>query len=548
MLQFLKIFILFIAVGVFLAASNVKVYLETEPQEIYSGEELNVSLNIETPKRVDIKFPEVDKIANLPVIAIQDKKRSIIKEINNTQIAVAKITRTYTILPTKPITVGPLSVTVDGKKYTTQSKKIEINNLTKGNNFLFRMSSNKKEVVVGEPFVVKVELIEPVALSSANIEYLAPKFENFTVAALGAGETVQKGNNLIRTIRYLLRAKSAGKYTLEPATAKVEIQTVPVAQSPFAFFGTEDQWKNLVTNTLSVTVKELPQKVDLIGSFTMKGSVDKLIRSAKKPIEYTLTISGKGSLESLKDLKFTIPNVTIYKKEPKIEHIANDNGIESRYRRKYIFIADHDFVIPSLTITEFNTEKRTIETLRTEPFKIHIKDLGRITSLLKDKNKKTKAQNILTKEKVTQKSEILPPKKNPKEIQKENKIEKIEDILIDKNYYKRKYSKEGYSLITLLFAMLLGVIIGFLAATYIPKILEEKKTKKRKEELYEGFNDALNILYPHTTEDPKIEEMVKNLYEVVNGNHTISIDKKLLDKMIKKIKKREKKKSNRDHS
>ena len=548
MLQFLKIFILFIAVGVFLAASNVKVYLETEPQEIYSGEELNVSLNIETPKRVDIKFPEVDKIANLPVIAIQDKKRSIIKEINNTQIAVAKITRTYTILPTKPITVGPLSVTVDGKKYTTQSKKIEINNLTKGNNFLFRMSSNKKEVVVGEPFVVKVELIEPVALSSANIEYLAPKFENFTVAALGAGETVQKGNNLIRTIRYLLRAKSAGKYTLEPATAKVEIQTVPVAQSPFAFFGTEDQWKNLVTNTLSVTVKELPQKVDLIGSFTMKGSVDKLIRSAKKPIEYTLTISGKGSLESLKDLKFTIPNVTIYKKEPKIEHIANDNGIESRYRRKYIFIADHDFVIPSLTITEFNTEKRTIETLRTEPFKIHIKDLGRITSLLKDKNKKTKAQNILTKEKVTQKSEILPPKKNPKEIQKENKIEKIEDILIDKNYYKRKYSKEGYSLITLLFAMLLGVIIGFLAATYIPKILEEKKTKKRKEELYEGFNDALNILYPHTTEDPKIEEMVKNLYEVVNGNHTISIDKKLLDKMIKKIKKRGKKKSNRDHS
>ena len=548
MLKFLKIFILFIAVGVFLAASNVKVYLETEPQEIYSGEELNVSLNIETPKRVDIKFPEVDKIANLPVIAIQDKKRSIIKEINNTQIAVAKITRTYTILPTKSITVGPLSVTVDGKKYTTQSKKIEINNLTKGNNFLFRMSSNKKEVVVGEPFVVKVELIEPVALSSANIEYLAPKFENFTVAALGAGETVQKGNNLIRTIRYLLRAKSAGKYTLEPATAKVEIQTVPVAQSPFAFFGTEDQWKNLVTNTLSVTVKELPQKVDLIGSFTMKGSVDKLIRSAKKPIEYTLTISGKGSLESLKDLKFTIPNVTIYEKEPKIEHIANDNGIESRYRRKYIFIADHDFVIPSLTVTEFNTEKRTIETLRTKPFKIHIKDLGRITSLLKDKNKTKKAQNILTKEKVTQKSETLPPKKNPKKIQKENKIEKIEDILIDKNYYKRKYSKEGYSLITLLFVALLGVIIGFLAATYIPKILEEKKSKKRKEELYEDFNDALNILYPHTTEDPKIEEMVKNLYEVVNGNHTISIDKKILDKMIKKIKKREKKKSNRDHS
>ncbi len=536
------ILISIIAFETLLAATKPKVYLSIEPQEIYSGEELNVSINIESLKRVNIEFPEIDKIAKLPIIAIKDLKRNIIKEINGTQVAVVKISRVYTIMPTKSIIVGPLSVKIDGKVYKSKKKKVHVvNSSAKGNNFVFRMSTNKSEVVVGEPFIVKIELVEPTALSSANIEYLAPRFENFTVTPLGSGETVQRGSNLIRTIRYLLKAKEAGKFMLEPATAKIEIQATPLVQSPFAFFGDEAQIKTITTNSVSIVVKPLPQKVDIVGDFKIKAEVDKKRRSANKPIEYRVTISGEGSLSDLKDIHLTIPDVTIYPHEPKIENIATKEGVESRYQRKFILIAKKDFTIPPITLKEFNINKRVVEELKTKAIKIDIKSIKSISSLLSKKKEEpltvSQDRSAIASEYGVQSQES---KERSIKSQKESEVAKIEEILIDKNYYKRKYAKEGYSLGMLLFAALIGLLLGFVAAWNLPKILAKKEAKAKEEQLYEDFEDALNILYPHTTSDPKIEEMVKTLYEVVNGNHTLTIDKKQLDKMIKKIKRKEK--------
>ena len=538
------ILISIIAFETLLAATKPKVYLSIEPQEIYSGEELNVSINIESLKRVNIEFPEIDKIAKLPIIAIKDLKRNIIKEINGTQVAVAKISRVYTIMPTKSIIVGPLSVKIDGKVYKSKKKKVHVvNSSAKGNNFVFRMSTNKSEVVVGEPFIVKIELVEPTALSSANIEYLAPRFENFTVTPLGSGETVQRGSNLIRTIRYLLKAKEAGKFMLEPATAKIEIQATPLVQSPFAFFGDEAQIKTITTNSVSIVVKPLPQKVDIVGDFKIKAEVDKKRRSANKPIEYRVTISGEGSLSDLKDIHLTIPDVTIYPHEPKIENIATKEGVESRYQRKFILIAKKDFTIPPITLKEFNINKRVVEELKTKAIKIDIKSIKSISSLLSKKKEEpltvSQDRSAIASEYGVQSQES---KERSIKSQKESEVAKIEEILIDKNYYKRKYAKEGYSLAMLLFAALIGLLLGFVAAWNLPKILAKKEAKAKEEQLYEDFEDALNILYPHTTSDPKIEEMVKTLYEVVNGNHALTIDKKRLDKMIKKIKRKEKRK------
>jgi len=541
--KYSKIFIIIVLfVGSLLAASDIKVYLRVAPQEIYSGEELNVSLNIETPKRVDIKFPDIDKIAKVPIVAIKDVKRNIIKEHNGSAVSVVKISRIYTILPTKSSTIGPLSVTINGQEYKADRKKVKVvNSSGKGDNFVFRMSSSKKELVVGEPFIVKVELVEPTALSGSKIEYLAPRFKNFTVTPLGRGEFIQKGNNVIRTIRYLLKAKDTGEYILEPARAKIEMQAIPVAQSPFAFFGDEAQFKNIATNTVSVKVDKLPQKVDLIGDFTLKTDVDRRTRSAKKPIEFTLTLSGSGSLDDFKGIQLSIPGVVVYPKEPVIKNSVINGTLESKYTRKYILIAQKDFVIPSIVLSEYNLKKRVVEKLKSEEITIHIKPATSIASLLQGKKEEPiqKHQRIgsVPPESPIVKNRDRQSQKAQKSIKKESQSEKIEEILIDKSYYKRKYTKEGYSFGLLLLIALLSLLLGFVVAWYLPAIFAKRAEKEKESKLYENFEEALNILYPHTTSDPKIEEMVKILYEVVNGNNSLTIDKKSLDKMIKKIKK-----------
>lgn len=530
-----------------LSAANVKIFVSAKPKEAFGGEELKISLNIETLKRVQIKYPELGKIASLPIVAIKDSKKNVISDRNGTKISVVRVSRTYTIIPLKDITVEPLEVEVDGKKYNTKALNIKVLGTSSSKeNFIFRMSSSKKNVVVGEPFIVKVELIEPIALNGANLEYLAPRFEDFTASTLGEGNTEQRGSSLVRTIRYLLTPKRAGKFTIDPATAKIEMQAAPATQTPFAFFGTESQWKNIVSNTVVIDVAKLPQKVSLIGQFRVHESIDKITTSAKRPITYKVSISGIGSLENIKDLKFSIPNVTVYNKEPKIEHIADDKGIQSRYSRTFVFISDHDFTIPSLSLKGYNSEKKALYTLKTKSYNIHIRESKTIASLLHggstDKKSISKVTDVKSNNTPSQMQKRA-TKTHQGKIAKESPTEKIEDILIDKEYYKRKYAKGGYKLSTLLLITLLALVSGFLIAWYFPLLIARLKGKKTHTAttLYKDYSDALSTLYPHTKEDPKIEEMVKNLYEVVNGNNSIQIERNKLEKMIKSVVKRKNK-------
>jgi uncharacterized membrane protein len=57
---------------------------------------------------------------------------------------------------------------------------------------------------------------------------------------------------------------------------------------------------------------------------------------------------------------------------------------------------------------------------------------------------------------------------------------------------------------------------------------------KYKEKVY-GNDEALQILYPHINEDREIEEMVRQLYAKEHGDKHITIDKKALKELIKKV-------------
>ena len=520
-----------------LIASDVRVFVTVNPQEVYSGEEVEVALNIESIKRVKVDFPEINKIASFPVLSIKDSSKNVINESNSSQFSVVRITRSYTIMPTKSFTIDPIEVKINNKSYKSAPVKVKVIGGDKGgNSFLFRMRSNKKEVVVGEPFIVTVELIEPLALSGSKLEYLAPKFEGFSVATLGAGETAQKGNRVIRTIRYLLTANKVGKQVIEPATAKIQLQAVPEAQTPFAFFGTEEHWKDIVSNLLEIDVKELPKKVDLIGEFTIHESIDKTTTTQKKPVTYTIKISGRGTLDNIQDLQFSIPNVTIYAKDPKIEHIADANGIQSRYSREFVFISENDFTIPPLTITGYDTQKKEFYTLKSKSYTIHIKGSNSILASLsgsKESDSSSKGSKVHSKIK-----ELVSIKEKESSTNKSSNEErrKIEDILLDKEYLKRRYVKESYSFATIILVGLLSFILGILATKYLPRTIAIFSGKKKEEKIFENYQEAMRTLYPHTTEDPAIEEMVKKLYEVLNGNPTLTIDMKELEEMVKRVK------------
>ena len=513
--------IFFLSVSAF--ASIPSVGVSVNKSTLKSGQDLKIILKIKYIKADKIALPKIKQIAKYGIKSTRVTNSSVDVMLNGKKEKLYTKAIIYTIRPSKSFKIPSFSVEIDGQKYKTKPLNIKViqqKNRNDNSGFIFKMSSNKKRVAVGENFIVKVELIEPLDAGGSDIKYIAPNFGGFRATPLGDGQVIEQANQVVRTINYIVTATKPGEFTIEPARAKIGVQVAPqAAQSPFGFFGADIQWKNISSNPLKIKAVELPSSVDLIGNFKIKAKVDKLKVKKNKPLNYTLTIEGEGDLDDFEDPKFNIDNVTVMSDDSNIEHKFENGKYYSRYSKHYVFIANRDFEIPAISLTAYNPKNRKLYKITSEKFDIKISKTRSIASLLNDNSKQNKPVKVESANRVTNK--------------KVEPTNKIEDIILDKEYYKRKYRGNiSYGVLGLF--LLLGLILGALGGVFIPKLLQKRAAKKGAK-LYGSYKEALNILYPHIDEDKKIEEMVKFLYEVTNGNKEIRINDITLNNMIKKV-------------
>ncbi len=529
-----KLLIIAVVFTLGVSAEMPNVLLKTDKSTIKAGQELKVVLGVQTLKDAKVKLPNIKDIAGY---GIKSKRVSTaVTKITGKDVLTRALS--YAITPTKSFTIKPYSIVINGKTYKTNSVKVTVKSVPKdkknSDGFIFKMSSSKKAIVVGEPFLVSVELIEPVDVSSADLKYTPPNFKGFKVMPLGDGDITEKGNTVVRSLKYLLTPKRSGKFIISPAKAKIGMQMTPQAQSPFGFFGADIHWKNISSNSLTIKVYKQPNGVELIGDYTLKAFVDKSRVKASKPVTYTIKIEGEGSLDDFEDIKIDIPNVTQYSKDSKIDHRFENSKVYTVYKKEYVFIAKNSYTIPEIVLKAYSPIKHRIYTLKANAIHIKIEKTKSISSLLSSQNSSTKENN-----KIEVASTAVVNSNRVNKAKQNIQNNKIENILFDKEYYKRKYSKYISGIQNILIALFIGLLLGIVIGIFMPKIFNGKKAKKANK-LYGSYKEAMHILYPHIDEDKKIEEMVKFLYEVTNGNKEIVINDKVLNKMVKKVMKKNK--------
>lgn len=523
-----RVFKLLIITIIFTIVTNAKmpnVLIRADKTTIKSGKDVKIVLGVQALKNSKVKLPEIKSIAGY---GIKNRRVSTtVTKLAGKDVLTKAIT--YTISPTKSFTIKPYSVEINKKTYKTNSINVKVIQDIKpksNGGFIFKMSSSKKDIVVGETFIVGVELIEPIDASSADLRYTAPAFKGFKTTSLGDGDIKEQGKTVVRSLKYLATATKPGKFTISPARAKIGMQMTPQTQSPFGFFGADIQWKNLSSNSIDLNVHQKPNGVKVVGNYKIKASVDKNRVKASKPLTYTLIIEGEGNLNDFEDLKINIPNVTQYSKDSNIEHRFENGKVYTKYTKKYVFISRVGYTIPKITINAYNPNNHRVYPLKAKAVSIAMSKTKSISSLLNRSSSEGKEKNILQKS--------IPAQADIPITQQSAENSKIENILFDKEYYKRKYSKNISGLLNIVIALLVGLLLGALGGIFIPRFIKTKKAQKGNK-LYGSYKEAMHILYPHIDKDKKIEEMVKFLYEVVNGNKEIVINDRVLNKMVKKV-------------
>ncbi len=523
--RFIKVVLLLLLGVSALWADKLSIHLSSK--SVTEGESIDVVLSAQGR---DVKFPDVLDVGGFP---ISSKYRSSSQEmsiVNGTTAMKRVVKYGFTFTPEVNMTLPSYTVKIDGKEYKTNPVKISIispgaTNPTAGvvtnNGYKLTLKSNKSEVYLGNSFVVDAILFVPNGSGRPRGEYHEPVFKNASARPIQKSKITRSYAGASKIIAsYLVTPKQEG--SVDIVNPRVDIAISQRGSDPFnGMFGNPSyKMKRVKGNNLKIKVIMPPEKSDLVGEFTMHTSLDHSKAKANKPITYTVIVEGNGELDSLQDHQFDIDGVSSYGDDGVVTHSMDGDKLVNRYVKKYVFVSDKSFTIPSFKITYYDTKEKRVKSL-VSPAKSIVINGGKIMP----------SSAINTKKRVKADTEES-GKKAAKEIKtKEDnstKVAKTDSILEDTEYNKQRDNANQSSLFWLY------VVGGILSLVGILYWLFAHNKSGIGQSSY-NTNEALNALYPHVDKNPEIEEKVSRLYELKNGNKDIKIDKKKVARLIEDI-------------
>ena len=510
----MKKIILFIAIfAIFLNAAGVDVKVSST--QIAKGESLKVKIIADGKSVV---FPKISDISGYPVENTHTSSLSTMQFINGKFSTKTQKQMSFILYPDKSIKIPSFKVQIDGKIYKSEPIDIKVVSPTQassGHGFYITMRANRKKVYMGEPFLLYVDVVEPGTGEISRIEYNPPKFGDFIAKSLGGEKQYHKNGKVVHELTYLLIPQKPGKQKILPASGRVGIRSLNQAGDPFGIFGDAISWTNIRSSSLDINVLPVPVDTDLIGDFKVSAKVDKSVVEANKPVNYTLTIEGRGSLDTIDDPVFKIPGVTVYSDDAKVSMELRGGLPYSRYVKKYAFISDRSFTIPSLKLKEFDYSTKKSKLLSTKSFDITVKGSS-VASTPQTPAVTEQLQKSATKSKSTQTPSA--------------KKQKKENLFEDESYYNKKAQlekakKELWLKIALFLA---GILVGAVGMKLFSSIKPKAKRGSKHHRKY-SQDEALKILYPHINESSEVEEMVRALYDAKAGKG--KVDEKKMNEL-----------------
>ena len=499
MKQLLQIFLLLQAAVIF--AFGASVNASVDDSNVVEGN--SVKLTLEAAGN-DVEFPRLVDIGGYRIQGRSQSTRLGITSVNGQSKVERKVQLALTFTPDKAITIPSYEIKVDGKILKTEPIDIKIVKSAAptpagSKKFSLDMVANKQQVYLGEPLLLSVFFNELSQADLMKVEYQKPPFKDFFVKEVGDEKTYQKGNYLVHELRYMLTPKHDGNLTIEPARAKVAER----GRRKDDFFGTffdTPIWKQIVSNSASITVKPLPQQSDLVGDFKVEEKIDAVKVKANKPVNLTVEITGEGNLEDFDGLKYDIDGVTVYGDDARVDSRLVGNQLISTYEKKFAFIADHNFTIPSKSFSVFNFKTGKIEELKVNAHQVEVTGGHATAPVVVQSAKPQQASAAPESKSAISGGEVL------------KAVSKITNPWM------------------LLLAFAGGVVLTLGWIKLLPNMIWKRKINPMKE------SEALKILYPHTNDDPEVEAMVRKLYAKKGGDKSVVIDKKELKRLVDRFK------------
>ncbi|MEA3328966.1 MAG: BatD family protein [Candidatus Omnitrophota bacterium] len=400
--------LLLMASGSYVFASDIQFEITVDRKTVSLGKSLQLNLLFHGTQSVSA--PDIGEIEGFQMRYLGPSTRM---SIVNGRVS-SSITHSYTLIPLKTgkLEIGPLSVVLDGKTFTSQTLTIEavsgpsppaggaqesaagqetISEEQLKDRIFLTIEAEKSNLFVNESIPLSIKLYIN-RLGVRDIQY--PKFghEGFSIKEFGQPERYRRtiGGIVYNVIEFNANmfAVRPGELSLGPA--RVDCNLVVRKQrrqrrSPFDgdffgsdifndFFGRYETYPFQVASpALTINVQPLPLKgkppgfKEAVGDFRFEAEVLPKELKAGDPITVTMTVSGAGNFD-------TVTNPVLGSKEGfKIyEPQAKQNQSTKVFEQVLIPQSEAITEIPKINFSFFNPQTKEYRSLTQGPFPISV--------------------------------------------------------------------------------------------------------------------------------------------------------------------------------
>ena len=449
------------------------VVAKVDTKKVELGDVVTLSLIVSGE---DVTRPNVQRVCDSDVISTSTQTNM---QIINGSVS-KSFTLNYTFMPQKSCKIEPVEIEIDGKVERSNPLEIEValQSMTKDADFTLTLSSDKKELFVGEPFELTLTFKQKRDSEAVDIKFSPPEFKGFWVKSEMQPQRYQDAKDSITKIVYTMAPQRAGE--LKTTKAQIQIASRSGGANGFSTWIPTIKWKSYFSNELTFDVKPLPSGITIAGDFTISATADKEEVDANEPLNVTIDVIGDGNLEDIKSFKPSIEGVAVFDEKILIE--------KDVLTQRIAFVSERDFVIPSFSIKYFDPKTKETKTASTKEISIKVKN--------------AKPQEVLNIKKHEAQSEISKDLKTPQ-----------------------------IGIFASLTLFLSGLAVGVLIMFFMKK----KNFKREDKRSVKDPKTLLMKLLPFR-DDEEVKVMIETLEKNIYSNQNIELDKKILRKIKERYK------------
>ncbi len=413
----------------------------------------------------NVIFPDIKEIDKSPILYTTNSQK--IRIINNQRSRI--ISRSYAFTPTKSLNIPAYTLLVDNVQQVTKPIDItlKIPTLTKqGDDYVLEIKTDKQSIFLGDEINLEVIFKEKKSLSSDNqVSIIMPDVKDLLFIKSnksGQTQTTDEKYN-IHTLSYQIRADSFGSFTIPSVVASIGKHKNNIFGG-FSSIGQSGKTTKIHSNTLSLTVKPLPDTLRVFGDFKIKTDIDKLKIEQGKAVNLMVTIYGDGNFEDIEKFNLDIDGATIYSDESEFSY--------NQWQQKFAIVGGQDFTIPGFTLDYFDKATQSKKSITTKPINIQVEGVKTLQNSIK---------------KIEQK---------PANIDNNSSANNL------KYYY-------------LLLGIFIGVLVSFLAVSFKNKKPNRNKNLINQIKLARNDKALFNLLLPLNLDNLKtiLQQLEANIYK-----------------------------------